>query len=80
MENFKGLARNFSRAKQPESTWEFARNILLSKGFTSIAEEDGFDYILSIPGTVIGTIVSSEHKVYLSINNGLSCIGYTSLF
>lgn len=79
MENFNGLARGFTRSKQPEGTWEFARNILLKKGFKSITNEDGFNLILdNIPGIVIGTIITSEHKVYFSIFNGLSCIGYTS--
>ena len=79
MEKFKGMCRDTLRTKQPDSTWQFARNILLTKGFESIANEDGFDYIAIIPGIVIGCIASSEHKVFFSINGNLSCIGYTSI-
>ena len=79
MEKFKGMCRDTLRTKQPDSTWQFARNILLTKGFESIANEDGFDYIATIPGIVIGCIASSEHKVFFSVNGNLSCIGYTSI-
>ena len=50
MQEFNGMSRDTVRAKTPNNKWEFARNILLSKNFTSVTAEDGFDMKYSIPG------------------------------
>lgn len=75
MEDFKGLSRDTVRAKTPPMHWEFARNILLSKGFLSVANEDGFDYKHDIPGKFIGKIETNEEVVYFSVDGPFSCIG-----
>lgn len=75
MEDFKGLSRDTVRAKTPPMQWEFARNILLSKGFLSITNEDGFDYKHDVPGTFIGKIETNEEVVYFSVDGPFSCIG-----
>lgn len=79
MEDFKGMCRDTLRVKTPNGMWEFARNILLGKGFKSVANEDGFDTINTVPGIIIGKINSAEHAVYFSIEGEFSRIGYTTL-
>lgn len=75
MEEFKGMSRDTMRDKNPAGTWEFARNILLSKGFLSITNEDGFDYKHTIPGIFIGKIETNEEIIYFSVDGNYSCIG-----
>lgn len=75
MEDFKGLSRDTVRAKTPPMQWEFARNILLSKGFLSVTNEDGFDYKHNIPGIFIGKIETNEEIIYFSVDGLFSCIG-----
>lgn len=75
MEDFKGMARSTARSKTPQMKWEFARNILLSKGYTSIANEDGFDYQHEVPGEVVGVISTNDEIVYLSTDGEFSYIG-----
>lgn len=75
MEQFKGLCRDFKRTKTPPSMWEFARNILLKKGFQSISNDEGFDFKESIPGDLIGIIDTNEELVCFSIDGDYSCIG-----
>jgi hypothetical protein len=76
MEQFKGLSRDTTRSKTPAGMWEFARNILLTKGFTSVSNEYGFIEQVDIPGEVIGVISTNEETVILSIDGDFSCIGY----
>jgi len=76
MENFEGMVRSTTRDKNPPNTWEFARNILLSKSKTNIVNEDGFDYIHPIPGDFIGKIETNEEIIYFSVDGLFSCIGY----
>jgi len=66
MEQFKGLSRDTTRSKTPAGMWEFARNILLTKGFTSVSNEYGFIEQVDIPGEVIGVISTNEETVILS--------------
>ncbi len=75
MEDFKGMSRDTVREKNPAGTWEFARNILISKGFLSITNENGFDYKHDIPGIFIGKIETNEEIVYFSVDGNYSCIG-----
>lgn len=75
MEKFTGLCRDYRRTKLPPNTWEFARNILLKKGFDSPCNEEGFDYKHDIPGKIIGIIDTNEELVYFSIDGIYSCIG-----
>ena len=76
MEEFKGLSRDTTRVKTPTGMWEFARNILLTKGFTSVSNEYGFVEQVNIPGEVIGVISTNEETVVFSIENDFSRIGY----
>ena len=75
MESFKGLFRDGTRVKTPPSMWEFARNILLGKGFQSISNEYGFELEAIIPGILIGIISANEETVIYSVDGGFSCIG-----
>lgn len=75
MDTFKGLFRDGTRVKTPPSMWEFARNILLGKGFQSISNEYGFEVEATIPGELLGVISANEETVIYSIDGGFSCIG-----
>ena len=75
MEEFKGMSRDTQRVKTPANMWEFARNILLTKGFNSISNEYGFDNLLTIPGKVLGIIPTNEETVFFSRDGAFSCIG-----
>jgi hypothetical protein len=76
MEEFKGLSRDTTRVKTPTGMWEFARNILLTKGFTSVSNEYGFVEQVNIPGELIGVISTNEETVVFSIEGEFSRIGY----
>lgn len=73
---FKGLSKDTKSNKTPTGMWEFARNILLTKGFLSVTNEEGFKYKHSVPGTILGIISSNDEIVYLSLDGDYSCIGY----
>lgn len=75
MEEFKGMSRNTTRVKTPTGMWEFARNILLQKGFQSVSNEYGFESKATIPGIVIGHITTNEEIVVFSVDGEFSCIG-----
>jgi len=75
MEEFNGLSRDTTRDKNPVGTWEFARNMLMSKGISSLTNEEGFDYKHDIPGQIIGRIETNEEVIYFSIDGSFSCIG-----
>lgn len=78
MNDFKGLSRATSWLKTPSEMWHFARNILLTSQYLSIANEKGNEYGYDIPGQVIGYMVTNEDIVYLSIDGSYSCIGYVN--
>ena len=78
MDIFKGLNRDFKRTKIPANQWELARNILLMKGYTSVANEDGNKFLYLVPGKVIGIIDTNDEVVYYSIDGEYSCIGYVN--
>lgn len=76
MQDFTGLYRTTVLDKIPPTMWKFARNILLSKGYTSVANEDGFDFKHKVPGELIGKIDTNESIVYFSVDETFSYIGY----
>lgn len=78
MNDFKGLARDMATVKTPEQMWQYARNILLTKKYTSITNEKGNEYGYSLPGVVIGFIITNEDIVYLSIDGDYTCVGYVN--
>lgn len=78
MNDFKGLSRDTSWVKTPPEMWQFARNILLTTQYLSIANEKGNEYGYDIPGQVIGYMITNEDIVYLSIDGSYSCIGYVN--
>jgi hypothetical protein len=75
--DFEGMSRDKQRMQIPPKMWEFARNILLNRGATSILNESGFDYKVNIPGIFVGKIEANEETVYFSKDGEYSCIGYT---
>jgi len=76
MEEFNGASKATVRSKTPTGMWEHARNIVLTKGRSSITQNDGFDFTLKIPGETIGEITTTEHVVVFSVDGEYSCIGY----
>ena len=78
MNDFKGLSRDTSWLKTPSDMWHFARNILLTSQYLSIANEKGNEYGYEIPGRVIGFTITNEDVVYFSIDGSYSCIGYVN--
>lgn len=76
MQDFLGMYRTAVLDKLPPNMWKYARNILLSKGFTSVTNEDGHDFKHDIPGTLIGKIDNNESIIYFSVDDAFSCIGY----
>jgi hypothetical protein len=80
MEEFNGMHRNNIKSKIPTGMWEFARNILMTKGWKSIMDEDGFDLKVTIPGQIIGRIDTNEEVICFSVDGIYSCIGiYTEI-
>lgn len=79
MNDFKGMSRSTVRSKIPSEMWDFARNILLTGKYLSVSNEKGNEYGYSIPGVVIGYIVTNEDIVYLSIDGNYSCVGYVNI-
>ena len=76
MKDFKALIRDTLPIKNPFGTWQKAKNILLTKGHTSIANEDGFKFQYLVNGTIIGYIASNSHVVYFHKNEeGIDEIG-----
>ena len=75
MEQFKSLCRDYLRAKIPTGMYEFARNILLKKGISSVSNDEGFDYHHDVPGEIIGCIDTNEELVYFSVDDTFSYIG-----
>lgn len=80
MNDFKGMSRDTVVSKSPPEMWKFARNILLTGKYLSVTNERGNEYGYTIPGVVIGFIITNEDIVYLSIDKGYSCIGYVNTF
>lgn len=78
MNDFKGLARDMSTVKTPEQMWQYARNILLTSKYTSVTNEKGNEYGYSLPGVVIGFVISNEDIVYLSKDGDYTCVGYVN--
>lgn len=79
MENFKSLVRDTLLIKNPPATWQLGRNMLISKGFNSITNEDGFKFEYLVPGIVIGEISTSSDIVYfVKGKDGLDQIGKVS--
>ena len=76
MQEFNGMSRDTVRAKTPNNKWEFARNILLSKNFTSVTAEDGFDIKYFIPGEFLGKIETNTILILFSVDDTYSYIGY----
>jgi hypothetical protein len=80
MKDFIGQIRDTLQRSNPSGTWHYARNIVLTKGVKSVANEDGIKYSYLVPGTVIGYIVTNYHVVYLHKNaEGIDEIGRVNL-
>jgi hypothetical protein len=76
MDNFVALIRDTLASKNPVGTWRESKNIILTKGLKSIANEDGFKFQYLVNGTVIGFIATNRHVVYFHKNEeGLDEIG-----
>ena len=80
MKFLKGLNRDVRPLNQPVGSWRDARNILVSKGFQSVSNEDGFNLDIeivngipqtSIPFTIIGIISFTIIPEWLSANKRL---------
>jgi hypothetical protein len=69
VEDFKALIRDTLPIKNPDGTWQYGRNMLLSKGFKSVTNEDGFALEYMVAGTVIGFITTNSEIVYFSKNS-----------
>lgn len=76
MKEFRGQVKDTLPINNPIGTWQHARNILLTKGSKSIANEDGIKFEYLVDGTIIGVIVTNYHIVYLyKGNDGIDTIG-----
>jgi hypothetical protein len=64
MELNKGLWKDGRENKNPLGSWSEAKNILISKGFRSIVNEDGFSTTSTIQGTLIGVIATSMYGIH----------------
>ena len=79
MDEFIGNVTDTTLSKNPKGTWQEAKNILLTKGFKSISNEDGFSLEYIITGKlIIGSIITNTDEVYFSVanDNTLSESGY----
>jgi hypothetical protein len=74
MNEFKGMSRDTQRVKTPTGMWEFARNILLRKGFNSISNEYGNEKYKELPGIEIGRIPANEKTVIFTTDGVYSYI------
>jgi hypothetical protein len=74
MNEFKGMSRDTQRVKTPTGMWEFARNILLRKGFNSISNEYGNEKYKELPGIEIGRIPANEKTVIFTTDGIYSYI------
>ena len=76
MKEFNSLVRDTLPVNNPNGTWQNGKNMLLSKGYKSITNEEGFDFQYLVPGTSLGFISTTKHIVFFSKNaNGLDEIG-----
>ena len=80
MKNFKGLFKDTSITKNPEGTWQYAKNILLSRKFNSPANEKGTLPFQNIKGKVLGVIETNFHTVYFSKLNTRSNASLITLY
>jgi hypothetical protein len=53
----KGLNTDVNSISQPEGTWRDAKNMLFSRQYDALSNEDGFNELYSLPGQLVGTIV-----------------------
>mgnify|MGYP003583060377 FL=1 len=78
MNDFKGLSRDTSWLKTPSDMWHFARNIILTAQYLSIANEKGTEFGFNVPGQIIGAVATNEDLLFFSIDGSYSCIGYVN--
>ena len=67
MKDFKGLFTDTGYLKNPEGTWQNAKNILLTKQFNSPVNENGTKYVHTVRGNVRGIIDTNTEIVYFSV-------------
>jgi len=76
MNEFLGNITDTTISKNPTGTWQYAKNILLTKGFKSISNEDGFLKKKDFNGVLLGSIITNIDEVYFSLDGITSEIGY----
>lgn len=76
MNEFLGNITDTSLSKNGHGTWQFAKNILLTKGFKSISNEDGLLHQENFDGVLLGSIITNIDEVYFSLDGTTSEIGY----
>tara|TARA_R110000772_G_C13310328_1_gene440488 strand:+ start:4241 stop:8146 length:3906 start_codon:yes stop_codon:yes gene_type:complete len=80
MKDFKGKFTDTSYLKNPEGTWQDARNILLTEQFNSPVNENGSKFNHLIDGVVIGVIETNQEIVYFSkVPTSIYNLGYNSI-
>lgn len=76
MNEFLGNITDTSLSKNVSGSWQFAKNILLTKGFKSISNEDGLLHKEDFDGVLLGSIITNIDEVYFSLDGVTSEIGY----
>lgn len=76
MNEFLGNVTDTSLIKNPSNTWQRAKNILLTKDFKSVSNEDGILKQEDFNGIILGTIITNTDEVYFSLDGTTSEIGY----
>jgi len=75
--NIQGLSLDTRNLKG--QGWAWAKNILVTKGFRSIANEDGAQLEKQVNGKILGTIPTNLGTVVFSRNGSICEIGYFEL-
>ena len=80
MKEFRSWITDTKTINNPTGSWQNARNILMTKGFKSIANEHSNELKYLVQGTIIGSIETNSDVVFFSINqDGTSEIGVINL-
>ena len=64
MKDFKGLYKDTSYLKNPQGTWQNAKNILLTKQFNSPVNENGTKFSHLVRGKSVGFIETNSLTKY----------------
>ena len=65
-----GLNTDVSAINQPQGSWREAFNMLYSKQYEALANEDGFEYLFDLPGQPCGRIVLNNNDWVVFIAGG----------